>query len=138
MKAIQRIVALLLILLHYRANTVAGGELTFLVVGDWGGEDDDPYYTDGEKRVADSMGEIGKQVGSQFTISVGDNFYDNGVKSVNDPRFKQTFEVSVCVYSRSRALLLDLYNRHTIIGCFRGGLVAIDVVRHLREPRSLR
>ena len=93
MKSLQRLPPFLF-LLYCIENSVVGGELTFLVVGDWGGQDDDPYYTDGEARVADSMGEIGKLLGSQFTISLGDNFYDSGVKSVNDPRFKETFEVS--------------------------------------------
>ena len=94
---IQRI-ALFIYLLHCSGNLVAGGELNFLVVGDWGGQDDKPYYTDGEARVADSMGDIGEQVGSQFTISLGDNFYDDGVKNVNDPRFKETFEVRIFMY----------------------------------------
>ena len=70
------------------------------MVGDWGGQEDKPYYTDGEARVAEAMGEIGEQVGSQFTISLGDNFYDDGVENVNDSRFKETFEVriSMCVF----------------------------------------
>ena len=46
-----------------------------------------PYYTDPEKDVATQMGEIAASMGAQFTLSKGDNFYDNGVTDVNDPRF---------------------------------------------------
>lgn len=43
------------------------------------------------------MGELAEKLGSQFTISVGDNFYGTGVKNVDDPRFKETFEVRECL-----------------------------------------
>ena len=67
--------------------------LNFMVVGDWGGQDDPPYYTDPEHDVAEQMGQVAAAMGAQFTLSMGDNFYDNGVKDVDDPRFKETFEV---------------------------------------------
>ena len=64
-----------------------------MVVGDWGGQDDPPYYTDPEKDMAKQMGDIAASMGAQFTLSMGDNFYDNGVTDVDDPHFKETFEV---------------------------------------------
>ena len=64
-----------------------------MVVGDWGGQDDPPYYTNPEQDVAKQMGDIAASMGAQFTLSMGDNFYDNGVTDVDDPRFKETFEV---------------------------------------------
>ena len=66
-----------------------------MVVGDWGGQDDPPYYTDPEQDVATQMGEIAASMGAQFILSMGDNFYDNGVTDVDDPRFKETFEVAI-------------------------------------------
>ena len=74
-------------------NEKGAPSLNFMVVGDWGGQDDPPYYTDPEHDVAKHMGEIAADMGAQFTLSMGDNFYDNGVTDVNDPRFKETFEV---------------------------------------------
>ena len=70
--------------------------LNFMVVDDWGGQDDPPYYTDPERDVAKQMGVIAAaSMGAQFTLSMGDNFYDSGVTNVDDrdPRFKETFEV---------------------------------------------
>ena len=74
-------------------NGVAASSLNFMVVGDWGGQDDPPYYTDPEQDVAKQMGDIAASMGAQFTLSMGDNFYDNGVIDVDDPCFKDTFEV---------------------------------------------
>ena len=69
------------------------GVLNFMAVGDFGGQNDSPYYTAGEASVAIQMGNTAEQMGSQFTIALGDNFYDYGVKDVNDARFRETFEV---------------------------------------------
>ena len=74
-------------------HTNGASSLNFMVVGDWGGQNDPPYYTDPEQDVATQMGEIAASMGAQFTLSMGDNFYDNGVTDVDDPRFKETFEV---------------------------------------------
>lgn len=38
------------------------------------------------------MGRTAAQSGAQFVISVGDNFYENGVASATDPQWKSSFE----------------------------------------------
>lgn len=74
-------------------GTASADSLSFMVIGDWGGQDTKPYTTDAEVYIAEYMGEVAKDVGSQFTIALGDNFYDEGVTDVNDKRFQETFEV---------------------------------------------
>ena len=61
--------------------------LNFLLVGDWGrnGEKD---QTD----VATQMGIAAKAMEAKFIVSVGDNFYESGVKSVDDPQWQSSFE----------------------------------------------
>jgi len=61
--------------------------LNFLVFGDWGrkGQKD-------QLDVARQMGIAADQIGARFIVSVGDNFYDYGVSSVDDPQFKTSFE----------------------------------------------
>jgi acid phosphatase len=51
--------------------------LDFLVVGDWGRDG-----SDHQREVAAQMGRTAKSRGSHHVISVGDNFYDDGVQSV--------------------------------------------------------
>lgn len=72
--------------------------LNFLVIGDWGGQPEHPYYTPAESAIAKVMGNKATEIGSQFTLALGDNFYDMGVRDVDDNRFKETFEV---VYTTS-------------------------------------
>jgi acid phosphatase len=59
----------------------------FLVVGDWGrnGAPD-------QRAVAEQMGKAAAANGSRFVISAGDNFYEDGVQSVDDPQFQTSFE----------------------------------------------
>src|SRR5277367_212197 len=61
--------------------------LNFLVFGDWGrqGEQD-------QVEVAVQMARAAKDLNPKFVISVGDNFYENGVKSVDDPHWQKSFE----------------------------------------------
>ncbi|XP_050233994.1 purple acid phosphatase 3-like isoform X2 [Mercurialis annua] len=62
------------------------GSLSFLVVGDWGRRG---FYN--QSQVAQQMGLIGEQKNIDFVISTGDNFYDNGLKGVDDPAFSESF-----------------------------------------------
>ena len=80
-----------------RRNT---GSLDFLVVGDFGGQGTAPYYTLGSKNVARAMGVTAAKIGSKFSIGLGDNFYENGVTSVTDPRFQTTFEVGAPILDK--------------------------------------
>ena len=37
------------------------------------------------------MGVVGEQLDIDFVISTGDNFYDNGLKGIDDPAFDYSF-----------------------------------------------
>lgn len=70
-----------------RQDKMAGGGLTFLATADWG--------MDGQhsqRDVARAMGEAGARYEAQFVAAVGDNFYDAGVASIDDPHWKNSFE----------------------------------------------
>ncbi|CAL0308396.1 unnamed protein product [Lupinus luteus] len=62
------------------------GSLSFLVIGDWGRQG---LYN--QSLVATQMGIMGEKLNIDFVISTGDNFYDEGIKGVNDPLFQQSF-----------------------------------------------
>lgn len=61
--------------------------LNFMVVGDWGrcGQ-----YN--QQEVADQMNGFSRTTDPEFIISTGDNFYDNGVRSIEDPLWNRSFE----------------------------------------------
>ena len=61
--------------------------LEFLVVGDWGRNG-----TNHQREVAAQMGRTAQSRGSRCVISVGDNFYEDGVQSVSDPLWRSSFE----------------------------------------------
>ncbi len=68
----------------------AGAEeasVSFLLVGDWGRNGHHH-----QRDVARQMGITAKDTGSLYTVSVGDNFYENGVTSVSDPQWQTSFE----------------------------------------------
>ncbi|KAM6546747.1 hypothetical protein CsatB_027483 [Cannabis sativa] len=62
------------------------GSLTILVVGDWGRRG---HYN--QSQVAYQMGIIGEKLDIDFVISTGDNFYESGLKGVDDPAFQESF-----------------------------------------------
>lgn len=74
----------------------AGGtgspKLTFAAIGDFGGIPLPPYSTYTQKKIAKVMGKYADVKEVKFIIGLGDNFYYEGVKSVDDPRFNTTFE----------------------------------------------
>jgi acid phosphatase len=61
--------------------------LTFLAVGDWGR---DGKFNQAE--VARQMGVAAHRLGARFVLSVGDNFYEEGVASTADPKWLTSFE----------------------------------------------
>ncbi|RDY01853.1 Purple acid phosphatase 17, partial [Mucuna pruriens] len=62
------------------------GSLNFLVIGDWGRNG---LYN--QSMVAIQMGKLGDKLDIDFVVSTGDNFYDSGIRGVNDPTFVLSF-----------------------------------------------
>ena len=62
--------------------------LHFFVVGDWGREG-----KEGQQEVANMMDLAGYVIQPDFIVSVGDNFYPEGVSSVDDPQFQNSYEL---------------------------------------------
>ncbi|MEW5855113.1 MAG: metallophosphoesterase [Myxococcota bacterium] len=60
--------------------------LRFLVVGDWG------TGGEGQRKVADAMVERATRVPVDLVLMTGDNFYPDGVTSVDDPQWRGSFE----------------------------------------------
>jgi tartrate-resistant acid phosphatase type 5 len=69
--------------------------LHFLAIGDWGRNGEDRQL-----ETAKQMGEWAKSHPNDFVISVGDNFYPEGVISEQDPLFHYSFE--------------DIYTAHSL------------------------
>lgn len=60
---------------------------SFVALGDWGRRG-----KPSQRQVAEAMGVAAAEVESRLVLSVGDNFYPAGVKSVADPHWEQSFE----------------------------------------------
>jgi tartrate-resistant acid phosphatase type 5 len=69
-----------------RLAWAATDRLSFLAVGDWG------MGTSEQRKVAAQMAKSAEATGARFVISTGDNFYPDGVATVEDPRWKTHFE----------------------------------------------
>jgi tartrate-resistant acid phosphatase type 5 len=87
--ASQAVVAGRLLPANLLAESVpaAAGGLNFIVFGDWGrlGEPD-------QAEVAAQMAAAAQAMGPRFVISLGDNFYEDGVASTGDPQWRTSFE----------------------------------------------
>lgn len=70
------------------ANKNGDGNTRFFILGDWGGIPIPPYVSPSEAVLAKAMGRMGAKLNTSFQLALGDNFYYNGVKSADDPRFK--------------------------------------------------
>ncbi|XP_049575390.1 tartrate-resistant acid phosphatase type 5a isoform X1 [Syngnathus scovelli] len=66
--------------------------IKFLAFGDWGGLPYAPYSTSVQTTTAKEMNTVAEQMGADFILALGDNFYYKGVDSVDSLRFKDTFE----------------------------------------------
>lgn len=65
----------------------AAETLNFVLIGDWGRHGRD-HQTD----VAVQMGETAAAINSRFVVSLGDNFYEDGVTGLDDPYWRTSFE----------------------------------------------
>jgi len=73
-------------------------KLRFLALGDWGGQDTYPYYTEEQRETADGMAEVAGAStdlpAASFVLALGDNFYFEGLPEgeEGEERFLSTFE----------------------------------------------
>ncbi|KAK8472333.1 hypothetical protein PHAVU_002G181300 [Phaseolus vulgaris] len=74
------------LLQRFEEAAKADGSLSFLVIGDWGRKG---AYNQSE--VAFQMGVVGEQLKIDFVISTGDNFFDSGLRGIDDPAFDESF-----------------------------------------------
>jgi len=66
------------------------GTLNLLVVGDWGSANH-PLYSLTQRAVAQQMERTASSNGVSYVVGVGDNFYEEGVSSVDDRHFTESF-----------------------------------------------
>lgn len=59
---------------------------TFAVLGDWGRDTPEQHH------VAAAMGRTAATAQADFVLAIGDNFYTDGVASVDDPLWQSVFE----------------------------------------------
>lgn len=64
-----------------------GSQFNFLVVGDWVRDG-----TNHQREVALQMAKKARQIRCSHVLSVGDNFYENGVQATSDPQWRSSFE----------------------------------------------
>ena len=61
--------------------------MRFTAVGDWGRQGHDQ-----QRAVGIAMGRAAEQHRSTWTLSLGDNFYEDGVQGLDDPQWRTSFE----------------------------------------------
>mmetsp|Transcript_22663 Transcript_22663/g.41328 ORF Transcript_22663/g.41328 Transcript_22663/m.41328 type:complete len:401 (-) Transcript_22663:59-1261(-) len=68
-------------------------DFSFLTIGDWGGGSDEQPTTESQELTAAGMQKVAQDVGINFTLLAGDNFYVHGVACNADSssRFRETF-----------------------------------------------
>ena len=69
------------------ADVGAMNSLRFFIIGDMGGLEITPFSTYFERCTAAQMGKMADVYAPHFVLELGDNFYMNGVTSVDDMRF---------------------------------------------------
>ena len=77
-----------MLILYFSKLGCKAESLKFLVIGDMGGLPTFPYTTPVEIGTAKEMAKVAKQYSPEFIMELGDNFYYDGVKNIEDSRFK--------------------------------------------------
>jgi acid phosphatase len=68
-------------------DTPQDGAVAFVALGDWGRRG-----KRSQRQVAEAMGVAARDLTSGFVLAAGDNFYPAGVRSVDDPHWRESFE----------------------------------------------
>ena len=68
------------------AANAAEEALNIVLIGDWGRKGHHH-----QRAVAAQMGRTAEAINSRFVVSVGDNFYENGVDSLEDPQWRTSY-----------------------------------------------
>ena len=84
---ISIIIATLMLMLIKPTTSSIG----FLVIGDWGGKPDAPYYKEAQVKAAAGMSKVATDIHANFVLALGDNFYYDGVDESDSHRFSDTW-----------------------------------------------
>lgn len=74
-------------LLPRMAAAARAPSLPFVLIGDWG-----RFGAEKQREVGVQMGVTAEAIGSRFVVSVGDNFYEDGVTGLDDVQWADSFE----------------------------------------------
>ncbi|KAK9935372.1 hypothetical protein M0R45_022475 [Rubus argutus] len=96
---------------RFQQQTNEPGSLSFFVVGDWGRRG---LYN--QSQVANQMGLIADKANIDIVFSTGDNFYDDGLKGVDDPAFNESFSNIYSAQSLQKPYWFSVLGNHDYHG----------------------
>lgn len=102
--------------------------LNFLVLGDWGRGG---WFQ--QHAVAEAMGETADEIGADFVLTTGDNFYERGVTSVTDRKWSRAYESVYTASSLQIPWYVSLGN-HDYLGNVSAQIQYSDVSDRWRLP----
>lgn len=113
----RRIFALIALALAAQAQA---NETHLLLLGDWGRERSDARHP-GQVAVAAGMAKVAERLRPAAVVTLGDNFYETGPASPDDPIFRTAFEQVYVAPSLQVPFWVTLGN-HEYMGSVRGHL----------------
>jgi hypothetical protein len=84
---------------------VSDDTVRFFGLGDWGGLPVFPYRTIVEQNVALYMAKRAKELNVHFQLTLGDNFYFDGVTNSSDKRFIVCNSQKIYFFTKSQLIL---------------------------------
>eukprot|EP00993_Chasmostoma_nieuportense_P001460 NODE_2340_length_1208_cov_31.183164_g2226_i0.p1 GENE.NODE_2340_length_1208_cov_31.183164_g2226_i0~~NODE_2340_length_1208_cov_31.183164_g2226_i0.p1 ORF type:complete len:337 (-),score=112.37 NODE_2340_length_1208_cov_31.183164_g2226_i0:198-1154(-) len=92
------------------------GGVSFLAIGDWGVASLQDTHQHTQRLVAKEMGRVAALHNISFVVNVGDNFYEQGVASTTDPKWKQDF-TSIYTHPALQVPWFSALGNHDYILC---------------------
>ncbi|MDO5616540.1 MAG: metallophosphoesterase [Cruoricaptor ignavus] len=106
------------------------GAFSFILIGDWGRNGE--FH---QKPVSNQMAIASKTLGADIVVSVGDNFYPDGVMSTQDPQWKYSFEDIYPQYDLNKPWLVALGN-HDYYGNYEAQIEYSKISRRWVMPST--